>query len=158
MQVKVFGSANIQFRDEYLKQGHQGGQLAAQTLLSALPRLIAEAEASPKLKGAEVTVKANVNDSADQADIVQKELGSVVVHVFLNKSGLGTVLTKVSCPAPPYTRCHQLIGSPAAFLVGACMSRSGRGSRLLTTSSPVGSGACESFGKTHDCSDRCRPR
>ena len=86
---------HAQFQDHFLKQGHQGGQLAAQTLLSALPRLVSEAQASPKLKNAEVTLSIDQQQVADKVEVAEKELGQVVVHLFLNKAGLGSVLTKV---------------------------------------------------------------
>lgn len=85
-----------------MQAGFQGGQLAAQTLLSAIPNLSAQAEMSPVAAHAEVKLKADGTavGSAVAVERDVKEVGSVVVQVFINKSGLGTALVKVSFEDP----------------------------------------------------------
>ena len=94
----------VQFEDQYLKQGFQGGQRAAQTLLSALPKLLAHATPPPTAtrEVAEITLDAEglvvpaEGQEVSDANPEVKELGSVVVQLFVNKSGLGSTLIKVS--------------------------------------------------------------
>jgi hypothetical protein len=93
-------SRPAQFQDHLLQQGFQGGQLAARTLLSSLPSLASHAEISPTsaTHGGEIivdTTGAVISDGAMRFEGEIRELGSVVVMVFLNKSGLGSTLVKV---------------------------------------------------------------
>ncbi|OCF40727.1 hypothetical protein I317_05422 [Kwoniella heveanensis CBS 569] len=82
------------FQDSLISQGFLGGQKAAHSLLTALPTLAASSASSPLL---EVKVEASGAVSSNGETISNnegKELGSVVVQIFLNKAGLGTALTK----------------------------------------------------------------
>ncbi|WWD22538.1 hypothetical protein CI109_107031 [Kwoniella shandongensis] len=87
------------FQESLIQSGYAGGQRAAQTLLSALPNLAASSSISDNSNGLEVTVEADgtvtshsPTDSEGKSSAQSKELGSVIVQVFLNKSGLGTAL------------------------------------------------------------------
>lgn len=89
-----------QFQDHLLQQGYQGGQLAARTLLSSLPSLASHAEISPTsaTHSGEIVVDATgavISVGTIRVEGEMRELGSVVVMVFLNKSGLGSTLVKV---------------------------------------------------------------
>lgn len=92
-----------QFQEALIQSGYAGGQRAAQTLLSALPNLAASSSFNDDSNGIEVTVDANGSvtsssptDGERNTAAQAKELGSVIVQVFLNKSGLGTALKQVS--------------------------------------------------------------
>ncbi|ORX34815.1 hypothetical protein BD324DRAFT_663180 [Kockovaella imperatae] len=90
------------FADHLLKQGFPGGQKAAHMLLSALPKLIAHAkmargnahEAPPDLTVDAKGLIVAEGEEGHQEAIETKELGSVVVQLFLNKSGFGNILVK----------------------------------------------------------------
>jgi len=61
-----------------------------------LPRLSAHAELSPSLAKGEITVTPNgITLESGEQITSEKEVGKVVVQVFLNKSGLGNTLVKV---------------------------------------------------------------
>ncbi|WVF65947.1 hypothetical protein IAT40_000685 [Kwoniella sp. CBS 6097] len=82
------------FQDSLISQGFSGGQKAAHALLTALPTLAASSASSPLL---EVKVESSGAVSTNGETISNseaKELGSVVVQIFLNKAGLGAALTK----------------------------------------------------------------
>ncbi|KAL1413237.1 hypothetical protein Q8F55_000990 [Vanrija albida] len=77
------------FQDEHLRKGFAGGQQAARALVASLPKLAG---------GVFVTAPSPRSDSTDDAPT--HELGSVVVNVFVNKSGLGhTLLRTGSIPS-----------------------------------------------------------
>ncbi|WVQ93578.1 hypothetical protein IAU59_000653 [Kwoniella sp. CBS 9459] len=82
------------FQESLISQGFSGGQKAAHALLTALPTLAASSASSPLL---EVKVESSgaVSTNGETSGTAEtKELGSVVVQVFLNKAGLGAALTK----------------------------------------------------------------
>lgn len=82
----------MQFQDRHLKAGFTGGQSAARALLSAVSLLAPLAEAStPTSSTSEVVIDINSQEEPKSA----RDLGSVVVQVFVNKSGLGSALVKV---------------------------------------------------------------
>jgi hypothetical protein len=59
--------------------------------------LSAHAELSPSLGKGELTVTPNgITLLSGEQITAEKEIGTVVVQVFLNKSGLGNTLVKVS--------------------------------------------------------------
>jgi len=91
--------AEPQFHDKLLQTGYQGGQIAARTLLSALPGISAHTELSPSLGKGELVVTPNgITLPSGEQVTTEKEVGQVVVQIFLNKSGLGSTLVKVSSP------------------------------------------------------------
>lgn len=76
--------ANPQFQDEHLSKGYTGGQAAARALMAALPGLAGRVSRDADVMPIENT------------DTKPRDLGQVVVQVFLNKGGLGHALVKVS--------------------------------------------------------------
>lgn len=72
--------ADIQFHDKHLKAGPQGGQAAAQALCSAV-------------------LEADGLHGDEPAPVV-------AVYVFLNKSGIGNSLIKVSLPCRSRRMSH----------------------------------------------------
>lgn len=91
--------------------------------------------------GLEVTVDSagNVVQDGNELGSKKKEesknIGKAIVQVFLNKSGLGTTLVKVSQSAFHFEVAED--GRARVFRLGRCMSHSGRVSLLLTSCSPV---------------------
>lgn len=77
-----------------MQNGFQGGQAAGQTLLSALPKFAVLAETSPSDASRNQDVVIDVNGQEEPK--LMRELGSVIVQVFVNKSGLGSTLVKVN--------------------------------------------------------------
>ena len=79
--------------DHHLQNGFAGGQAAARALLSALPKFSVLADASPTsaTTNGDVVVDVNAQDDA----VSPRDLGSVTVQVFVNKTGLGSTLVKM---------------------------------------------------------------
>jgi hypothetical protein len=70
----------------------------------------------------------NDQTSKEAQDRAKSSIGSAVVQVFLNKSGLGTALVKV-CSTHYNMVMADITGlSPVLCLVGECTIPSGRGS------------------------------
>ncbi|KAK8845589.1 hypothetical protein IAR55_006305 [Kwoniella newhampshirensis] len=87
------------FQESLIQAGYTGGQRAAQTLLSALPNLAASSSINSNDTGREIIVEAvgSILSSSQvnldgKIDGQPKDIGSVIVQVFLNKSGLGSAL------------------------------------------------------------------
>lgn len=67
-----------------MSKGYSGGQAAARALVAALPGLAGRVSRDTNVMPIENT------------DTKPRDLGKVVVQVFLNKGGLGHALVKVS--------------------------------------------------------------
>lgn len=83
--------ADLQFQDNHLRAGYKGGLGAAQRLLSSLSPMLAHACISPTSQqfGSEVTL-----DASDPKP--EREVGTALINIFLNKAGLGQTLLNVS--------------------------------------------------------------
>ncbi|ORY25091.1 hypothetical protein BCR39DRAFT_545280 [Naematelia encephala] len=95
--VLIDGNGHI-FQDEFLQAGFAGGQRAAQALLSALPSIGDHIDPSMSPVSAELVLDTNgtvLSGSPHRLPPAPRALGSTVVQIFLNKSGLGTTLTKI---------------------------------------------------------------
>ena len=88
----------IQFQEQFLQAGFQGGELAARTLLSSLPSLatISKHGFTDQAVEAESRIETDGVEDHNGEIGIQTEMGIVIVQVFLHKSGLGSALTRVS--------------------------------------------------------------
>ena len=120
--------AKHQFKETFIDEGFEGGQAAARILLPSINKLLAQADTAQA--GSDIVL-----DTAAIRSGARAELSRVVVHVFVNKQGLGSALVKVfhnlCCRRP------QLTHRPASSARGRCTMRSGRASRRRMTSSRV---------------------
>ncbi|BEI93873.1 uncharacterized protein CcaverHIS019_0603320 [Cutaneotrichosporon cavernicola] len=80
--VALIDGDGLIFQDEHLGKGYTGGQAAARALIGALPGLTGRVSRDADIMPIENT------------DTKPRDLGQVVVQVFLNKGGLGHALVK----------------------------------------------------------------
>ncbi|CAK9785539.1 hypothetical protein CC85DRAFT_284497 [Cutaneotrichosporon oleaginosum] len=80
--VALIDGDGLIFQDEHLSKGYAGGQAAARALVAALPSLAGRVSRDVSIMPSE------------KKDAKPRDLGQVVVQVFLNKAGLGHALVK----------------------------------------------------------------
>ncbi|GMK59906.1 hypothetical protein CspeluHIS016_0901230 [Cutaneotrichosporon spelunceum] len=88
--VALIDGDGLIFQDEHLSKGYTGGQAAARSLMNALPGLAGRVSRDADIM------------PVDNMDTKPRDLGQVVVQVFLNKGGLGHALVK-SGSVPSWT-------------------------------------------------------
>ena len=98
--IELSADCNPKFQDQLIQDGFAGGQAAARRLLSALEKFALSTKTT--------AINSPVGDEDRVPDVkrndetaASRELGSVIVQVFVNKSGLGTALVRVSVLPKP---------------------------------------------------------